>query len=206
MNHYPNVRRPSEPTPLHYSPSMNDVSAPPEKRQWHGTHHPWSYRPNAFRWNGEYVAGANLLPLAGEMRAWMQQRGNLALMPAPATPPSGTYTNPFTVSGVTLQFLLGRVINASHDFATTETVEHDAIDAEVERIRAYNELLMYSARLCEVSIKQLLYCTQIPEGRYKRMALGALLESPCPDCKKRKGARPNRYLLSAHLLIPLACA
>lgn len=181
---------------------MNDSSATPEKRQWHGSHHSWSYRPNAFRWNGEYIAGANLLPLAGEMRKWMQQRGNLSLMPAPVAPSSGSYTNPFTASGVTLQFLMGRVINAAHDYSTTDTVAHDPVDAEVERIRAYNELLMYSARLCEVSVKQLLYCTQIPERRYNRMALGALLESPCPDCKKRAGAQPHQVSLVGTLAHP----
>ncbi|MGM9489774.1 hypothetical protein [Ideonella sp. YS5] len=181
---------------------MNDASALPVKRQWHGSHHAWSYHPNAFRWSGEYVAGANLLPLAGEMRAWMQQRGNLALMPAPAAPSNGSYTNPFTASGVALQFLMARVINASHDYATTETVTHDAIDAEVERIRFYNELLMYSARLCEVSVKQMLYCTQVPQRRYKRMALGALLESPCPDCRKTDGARPHQVSLVGTLAHP----
>ncbi|WP_439869722.1 hypothetical protein ACTACT_21885 [Pseudomonas syringae] len=174
----------------------------PTKRQWHGRHHPWSYRPHAFRWMGEEIAGINLLPLAGEMRAWMQQDGQLSLMPAPQSPTTGGYTNPFTDSGVTLQLLMGRVINAAHEYATTDSPSHSEVDAEVERVRLYNELLMYSARLCEVAIKQLLYCTQFPEVRYKRMALGALLESPCPDCKRQNGKTPHLVSLVGTLAHP----
>lgn len=181
---------------------MNDPSTPLAKRDWHGSHHPWSYRQNAFRWNGEYIAGVNLLPLASEMRAWMQQLGKLSLMPEPTEASRGGFTNPFTVSGVTLQLLMSRVINVAHEYSTRDTGQHDAVESEVERIRAYNELLMYSARLCEVSIKQLLYCTQIPEARYKRMALGALLESPCPDCKKSAGAKPHQVSLVGTLAHP----
>lgn len=132
----------------------------------------------------------------------MQQRGNLSLMPAPDAPSKGGYTNPFTPSGVTLQLLMGRVINVTHEYASTDMSAHDALDAEIERIRSYNELLIYSARLCEVSIKQLLYCTQIPEVRYKRMALGGLLESPCLDCKKRSGKQPHQVSLVGTLAHP----
>jgi hypothetical protein len=165
----------------------------PPKRDWHGSHHPWSYRPQAFRWVGEKIIGANLVPLAGEMRAWMQQRGNLSLMPASTFPWCGGFTNPYSTSGVTLQLLMGRVINATHEYAqaTASTPNHDEIDAEVERVRLYNEVVMYSARFCEVTIKQLLYCTEIPESRFGRMALGALLESPCPDCKRHTGKTPH---------------
>lgn len=172
------------------------------KREWHGTHHSWSYRPHAFRWEGELIAGANLLPLAGEMRAWMLRRGPLALLPAQAHPTSGGLTNPYTVSGVTLQLLMGRIINASHEYATNDTPGHNEVDAEVERMRLYNEVLIYSARFCEVAIKQLLYCTQIPESRYSRMALGALLESPCPNCKRQNGKVPHLVSLVGTLAHP----
>jgi hypothetical protein len=181
---------------------MNEKTARPPKREWHGTHHSWSFRQQAFRWNGERIAGMNLLPLASEMRAWMQQRGQLSLMPAPEPPASGGFTNPYTASGVTLQLLMSRIINASHEYATTHTPNHNEVDAELERIRLYNEILMYSARLCEVAIKQLLYCTQIPEPRYERMALGALLESPCPTCKRQRGKEPHLVSLVGTLAHP----
>lgn len=136
------------------------------------------------------------------MRAWLLQRGRLSLMPTLGLPTSGGFTNPYTASGVTLQLLMGRITNASHEYATTDTSDHNEVDAEVERIRLYNEVLMYSARFCEVAIKQLLYCTQIPESRYRRMALGALLESPCPDCKRQSGKEPHLVSLVGTLAHP----
>jgi hypothetical protein len=182
--------------------TMNDKTACSPKREWHGAHHSWSYRPHAFRWAGERIAGANLRPLASEMRSWMLRRGRLSLMPTPEAPGNGGFTNPYTTSGVTLQLLMGRVINASHEYANVQTMDHDEVDAEVERVRLYNEVLIYSARLCEVAIKQLLYCTQIPESRYRRMALGALLESPCPTCKRQSGKEPHLVSLVGTLAHP----
>lgn len=184
------------------STTMNDKTARSPKREWHGTHHSWSFRPHAFRWNGERIAGLNLLPLASEMRAWMLQRGQLSLMSAPEPPTSGGFTNPYTASGVTLQLVMSRIINASHEYATTHTPNQNEVDAELERVRLYNEVLMYSARLCEAAIKQLLYCTQIPESQYKRMALGALLESPCPTCKRQSGKEPHLVSLVGTLAHP----
>lgn len=181
---------------------MNGKVAGPYKREWHGTHHSWSYRPHAFRWVGERIGGVNLLPLASEMRAWMLRRGQLSLMPTPEPPTNGGFTNPYTTSGVTLQLLMGRTINAAHEYASVETPDHNEVDAEVERLRLYNEVLIYSARFCEVVIKQLLYCTQIPESRYKRMALGALLESPCPTCKRENGKEPHLVSLVGTLAHP----
>jgi hypothetical protein len=82
-------------------------------------------------------------------------------MPTPEAPSNGGFTNPYTTSGITLQLLMARIINASHEYAATDTPNLNEVDAEVERIRLYNEVLMYSARFCEVAIKQLLYCTQM---------------------------------------------
>ncbi|WP_139032143.1 hypothetical protein [Comamonas thiooxydans] len=181
---------------------MSSTNLPKAKREWHGTHHSWSYRPEAFRWLGERIAGVNILPLAGDMRAWMLRRGQLALMPKPMPPEKGGFTNPYTTGGVTLQLIMARVINSSHDFATIDCPGNNEVDSEIERIRLYNEVLMNSARLCEVAIKQLLYCTQIPEARYGRMALGALLESPCPDCKRQSGQTPHLVSLVGTLAHP----
>lgn len=172
------------------------------KREWHGTHHSWSYHSQAFRWSGEMICGINFLPIATEMRAWMLQRGLLSLMPIQEAPDSGGFTNPYTSSGVTLSLLMSRVINCSHEYANVEEPTHDEIDSEIERLRLYNEILLYSARLCEVAIKQLLYCTQIPESRYGRMALGQLLESPCPTCKRTNGKEPHLVSLVGTLACP----
>lgn len=162
----------------------------------------WSYRQQAFRWKGEIIAGLNLLPIATELRAWMLRKGPLSLMPRTDGAANGGFTNPYTTSGTTLALLMSKIINACHDFATSSNPSLDQIDAEIERVRLYNEVLLYSARLCEVLIKQLLYCTQIPESRYKRMALGQLLESPCPDCKRKNGQEPHLVSLVGTLAHP----
>lgn len=172
------------------------------KREWHGTHHSWSFHPQAFRWSGEMISGINILPIATDMRAWMLQRGQLSLMPTQEPPERGGFTNPYTKSGVTLSFLMCRVINYSHAYAHGAEPTHDEVDSEIERLRLDNEILLYSARLCEVAIKQLLYCTQIPESRYGRMALGQLLESPCPTCKRTNGAEPHLVSLVGTLAHP----
>lgn len=172
------------------------------KREWHGTHHSWSFHPQAFRWSGEMISGINILPIATDMRAWMLQRGHLSFMPTHEAPAKGGFTNPYTRSGITLSLLMCRVINDSHDYAHGSEPTHDEVDSEIERLRLYNEILLYSARLCEVAIKQLLYCTQIPESRYGRMGLGQLLESPCPTCKRSNGKEPHLVSLVGTLAHP----
>ena len=142
------------------------------------------------------------MPIATDMRAWMLQRGHLALMPPQEAPEKNGFTNPYTRSGVTLSLLLSRAINYSHTYAHGAEPRHDEVESEIERLRLYNEVLLYSARLCEVTIKQLLYCTQIPESRYRRMALGQLLESPCPTCKRANGQEPHLVSLVGTLAHP----
>ena len=179
-------------------------SSQPDKREWHGAHHPWRFGPQAFRWTGEYISGPNFLPLATEMRAWMLQLGHLSLMPPLESPTSGGFTNTYTENGITLALLMSHSVIASHNFATSLSVNEaeDEVSAELERIRLYNELLINSARFCEVVIKQLLHCTEIPASQYQRMALGQLLESPCPYCNKKKGVKPHSISLVGTLACP----
>lgn len=174
----------------------------PPHREWHGAHQGWSYRPHAFRWNEEELVGINFIPLARDMRAWMMRRGQLPIASTTDQGSKGGYTNPYTFSGVALTLILARVVNAWHEYITAETPESNAIDAEIERLRLYNEVVLYSARICEVAIKQLLYCTQVPESRYERKALGELLESRCPDCRKENGKKPHMVSLAASLAHP----
>lgn len=145
--------------------------------------------------------GINFLPLAREMRAWLMQRGALPILSTTDQQAKGGYTNPYTFSGVSLALIMARVVNSFHEF-TTQTSDQDGVDAEIERLRLYNEVILYSARICEVAIKQLLYCTQIPEPKYDRMALGALLESPCPKCKRENGKEPHLVSLVGSLAHP----
>lgn len=175
-----------------------------DKRDWHGTHHSWRFSPHAFRWTGEYISGPNFLPLATEMRAWMLQLGHLSLMPPFKSPTNGGHTNTYTESGITLALLMSNSINAAHHFVTSLNAKEseDEVSAELERIRLLNELLINAARFCEVIIKQLLHCTQIPASLYQRMALGQLLESPCPYCKRKKDLRPHSISLVGTLACP----
>src|SRR3546814_4822556 len=73
------------------------------------------------------------------------------------------------------------------------------MEAEIERLRLYNEVVLYTARFCEVVIKQLLYCTQLPQPRYARKSLGGLLESPCPACRSENGQEPHTISLVGSL-------
>lgn len=174
----------------------------PPSRDWHGAHHPWAYSSHCFRWLGSDIAGINFLPLATEMGAWLTQKGNLSLAPENGMGGKGGYSNPFTFSGAALGLILGRVVNSWHDYTKSESINHNEVDAEVERLRVYNEVVLYAARFCEVVIKQLLYCTQVPEKQFTRMALGALLESPCPSCKKKNGQQPHSISMVGTLAHP----
>lgn len=136
------------------------------------------------------------------MRAWLTRKGRLSLAPESGNGEKGGYYNPYVFSGSALGLILGRVINSWHDYTNSGPNDHDAVDAEIERLRLYNEVLLYAARFCEVVIKQLLYCTQIPEKRFKRMALGALLDSPCPTCRKENGDKPHKVSMVGTLAHP----
>jgi hypothetical protein len=172
------------------------------RREWHGVHQPWAYRAEAFRWLGGEIVGINFLPLAQQMRAWLQQRGQLHVASTADQKAEGGYTNPYTFNGVALSLIMGRVVNSFYDYINGQTSDHDEVDAEIERLRLYNEVVLYSVRICEASIKQLLYCTQVPESRYKLMALGGLLESPCPSCRKQNGRKPHQVSLVGSLAHP----
>ena len=174
--------------------TTNEVSPKdrrPPHRDWHGSHQEWGYRPQAFRWDGHKLVGINFIPLAREMRAWLKQEGQLPLLSNADLTAKGGYTNPFTFSGGSIALILARVVNAYYDYCTLPSTQDDPIDAEIERLRLYNEVVLYAARMCETTIKQLLYCTQFPESRYMKKALGQLLEAPCTTCRKENGKKPH---------------
>ena len=136
------------------------------------------------------------------MRAWLKQRGQLPLLSNADLTTTGGYTNPFTFSGGSIALILARVVNAYYDYCTVPSAQDDPIDAEIERLRLYNEVVLYTARMCETTIKQLLYCTQFPESRYMKKALGQLLEAPCTTCRKENGKKPHLISLVGSLAHP----
>lgn len=175
---------------------------PPPHREWHGVHHIFGYRPHAFRWDSDVLVGINFLPLATSMRAWLLKKGNLPLVSTKDQSDRGGYTNPYTYSGGALTLILANVVNSFHDYCADGADDGDPVFAEIERLRLFNEVVLYSARVCEATIKQLLYCTQLPAARYDNKALGQLLESPCPTCKKENGKQPHTVSLVGSLAHP----
>ena len=141
---------------MHPNDSNGNTQRSPS-REWHGAHHTFGYRPHAFRWNGHELAGINFIPLSTDMRAWLMQRGQLPIASTKDQNIKGGYTNPYTFSGAALTLILARVVNAFHDYSTTQSSCDDAVEAEIERLRLYNEIVLYAARFCEAVIKQLLY-------------------------------------------------
>ena len=180
------------------------VDALPE-RSWHGMHFQWSYSPDAFRESEKGHFCANFLPLTQQVRACLDGtgRGVFEIPGLGNAPESPLFSNPYSWSGATLSLLLLRSINASIAFFESDSLpEQSAIDAEVERIHHYGGVLLYAARFCESAIKQMLFCTAIRESRYKKKALGGLLESPCPDCNEANKKTPHNVSLLGTLAHP----
>jgi len=75
----------------------------------------------------------------------------------------------------------------------------DSTEAEIKRIRLYTEHVLYSARLCEAFIKQMLFCTAFPESHYRGSALGSLLSRDCVECAHSSNTNGHRLSLLGSL-------
>jgi hypothetical protein len=168
-------------------------------------HFDWEFRKEAMRWIGAQPIGSNFYPLATEIHLWLQQKGHFSLFAEEHKNQPYSCTNPYTYHASAIGGVFARVVNAAHAFATSSE-EMDSADAELERLRLYNEQVLYTARLCEALIKQLAYCTQIPKKYYANASLGTLLSAECRECKgagkpKHKisilGSLAHRYQLCA---------
>lgn len=146
-------------------------------------HFDWEFRREAAIWSGKYAIGVNFHPLATQFRLWLLREGQFSVLAEEHKGSHASLTNPYSYHASAIAAILARSINASHDFET-RTDSIDDMEADVDRIRICNEQVLNTVRFCEAIIKQLLYCTQIPEIYYKKAALGALLSSDCKVCKK----------------------
>ena len=169
-------------------------------------HFDWEFRHEAAMWHEGRAIGINFHPLATEFRQWLLRKGQFSVFAEEHKGSPASLTNPYAYHASVIAAILAHAINASHAFATTVD-EIDGMEADVERIRIYNEQVLYTARLCEATIKQLLYCTQIPQSYYKNAALGALLSSECKVCKGSGKPRHKISMLGSlahryHLCIP----
>jgi hypothetical protein len=155
-------------------------------------HFDWEFRRESLLWVGEQPIGINFHPLATELYNWLLRKGQVSLLLAEDTVFPTSLTNPYSYNTSVIAGIITHVINATHDFATSTEPMSDT-EAEIERIRLYNEQVLYTARFCEAAIKQLLYCTQISKRYYEDVSIGALLSAECRDCK---GAGKARHKIS----------
>ena len=159
-------------------------------------HVEWYFRNEAVIWLEGMPLGPNFYPLATELRNWMLRQGSLSYLTAKDKLLPQAPTNQYTYDGSILALTYSQLINESSDFSKP-TQHIDPTEAEIKRIRYYTEHVSYVARLCEVLIKQLLFCTNIGDGNYRGSALGSLLSKNCTTCQECKDKRHRISLLGS---------
>lgn len=166
----------------------------------HAIHRKWTFRREAIHWLGNKPVRANLAPLSKGMALWLAQKSSE--LPIHREQDKGLIcqpSNPYTYSLSAISLAMAGAVNdAVRFFQSTEPI--DAVDAEIQRIRLESEIVIYAARFCEASIKQMLFCTNIPERLYQKASLGTLLAQRCWACWKAK--KPPHEI---SLLGSLAC-
>jgi hypothetical protein len=170
-------------------------------------HVEWGFRREALLWLGDLPIGVNFHPIASEFHQWLLRKGSFSVFAEEHKNSIFSLTNPYAYHASVIAAILARAINATHEFAMgTEPL--DDMEADIERIRLYNEQILYTARFCEASIKQLLYCTQIGNKKYYMNAsLGTLLSTECQGCRNSGKERHKISLLGSlahryHLCLP----
>jgi hypothetical protein len=151
-------------------------------------HVEWALRPEAALWENGKPVRTNFYPLASDLRSWLLRQGKLRFSTTQDSKSPGYFTNPYTHAGALLSITFAQVVNDSVVFFEAED-SMDSVDAELKRIRLYSEHVLYSARICECFIKQLLFCTTFRESDYQRAALGALLSKECSGCRESNRKR-----------------
>jgi hypothetical protein len=106
------------------------------------------------------------------------------------------YTNKYTYDASVLISIFQLIITDSAEFIQGAW-PNNHYETEIKRIRLYSENVLYTARICEVLIKQLLFCTDFLENQYKGAALGALLSKDCTGCKSVREKRHKLSLLGS---------
>jgi hypothetical protein len=184
---------------LCYALSMSKAVEPqhiPHKDKDIAYHMEWAFRKEFARWLGERPIGPNFYPAGTDLRNWLLQKGNLRVFSAEDKLLAHSYTNPYTYDASVLAVTFSAIINDGAAF-TESSEQMNPLDAEIKRTRLYGELVLYTARLCEVLIKQLLFCTTFPRKYYKRAALGALSIMECNGCRNSEDKRHKISLLGS---------
>src|SRR5262245_29753514 len=171
-------------------------SAPPhERHKGRNTpyHVEWKLRNEAAIWVNGSPTGYNFFPFATELRNWMLRKTDRLDLFVEG---QDKYTNKYTYDASVLISIFQLIINDSAEFIRGPW-PNNPYEAEIKRIRLYSENVLYTARICEVLIKQLLFCTDFLENQYKGAALGALLSKDCTGCQSVREKRHKLSLLGS---------
>jgi len=154
-------------------------------------HIEWNFRKEAAVWTRGRAIRPNFYPFATELRKWMlRSESNLPVFEQR----DGRYTNPYTIDTSVLSLAYREITNDA--FGEFPEQMHP-FAAETRRVRLYSEFVLYTARLSEAMIKQLLFATDFPEASYRGSALGALLTQECAGCRASKEKRHRLSLLGS---------
>jgi hypothetical protein len=159
-------------------------------------HIEWRFRREAFIWLNDRPVAINFAPLATEFYGWLLRKGQIRVLVDQHKCEPLAYTNPYAYTASTISAMTAAVISDSHAVATSSG-PIESLDAEIVRARIYAEQVLYTARLCESLIKQLLFCTQIPKHYYENASLGGLLSVECRGCKNSGRQRHKISLLGS---------
>jgi hypothetical protein len=156
-------------------------------------HMEWEFRREAAVWADNRPIHPNFYPFATELRNWMLRKPDkLGVF----SPDEDLFTNRYTYDASVLSSIFMCIVNDGAEFIKS-AAPLDPCEAEIKRIRIYSEYVLYTARLCEAFIKQLLFCTTFPEEDYRGSALGALLSKDCSGCRNSKEKRHKVSLLGS---------
>jgi hypothetical protein len=133
-----------------------------------GLHLLWQLDPQrAVVWSNGKGIRPNFYPYGRELRRWMlRQNWTIPAFPAGKAP----FTNPYTEDAAVLVSLYMQVTNSGALWAD-EIDPMPWISAELQRVRLYSEFVLYTVRVCEALIKQLLFCTDLIPKSYRRVEL-----------------------------------
>lgn len=174
-----------DPPPQHQQDSHNNKKI--------DFHVPWEFRREAFIWIGDMPLRANFLPVGGQLQKWLQQQGRIGALHAKD---EKQFSNPYTHSASSLALSYSYIVNDSFRFSRSKA-PMSAARAEIQYLRLYTESVLYTARICEALLKQLLFCTTISEKEYRRATLASLLSKECSAAYNSKEHRHKLSLLGS---------
>lgn len=165
-------------------------------------HVPWEFRPIAYYQAPKDAVSPQLITpvpnvysFAAELRKWMLRDPTADLPVLESDSRSGV--NPYAQHA---SILINHYREVTNDSAalprTTASLEPSAV--QLRRTRTFSELVLYTTRVSEALIKQLLFCTDFPHAWYRKAPLGRLLSQWCQRCP-RAGRPAHRVSLLGSL-------